>query len=72
MGARSKSGNSRGAARKGAARAPGRRGRKAANAGEAWEQTAQVPEERDGEFDCERIVQGEAGRSLPPYFDEYN
>lgn len=71
MGAKSKSGKVRGAARKGATKAPGRRRRRAAAVPEAWEQTAQVPDERDDEIDCQRIVHG-SGRGLPPYFDDYN
>ncbi|MBE0619676.1 MAG: hypothetical protein IH605_03715 [Burkholderiales bacterium] len=72
MGAKSKSGNIRGAVRKRAAKPPGSRGRRASSVREPWEQTAQVPDERDEEVDCQRIVQGESGRSTPPYFDEYN
>ena len=72
MGAKSKSGKVRGAARKHAAKAPVRRGRRAATAAEAWEQTAQVPDERNDELDCQRIVQGDGGRSLPLYYDDYN
>lgn len=72
MGAKSKSGKVRGAARKHAVKAPVGRGRRAVTPAEAWEQTAQVPEERDDEFDCQRIVQGDEGRSLPLYYDDYN
>ena len=72
MGAKSKSGKVHGAARRHAAKPPVRRGRTAATAAEAWEQTAQVPEERDDELDCQRIVQGDEGRSLPLYYDDYN
>ena len=72
MGASSKSGKARGAAHKRAAKAPGRRGRGMAQASDAWEQTAQVPDERDDEIDCQRIVQGNGGRSLPLYYDEYD
>lgn len=72
MGAKSKSGTIRSAARKRAAKAPARRGRRATTSQAAWEQTAQVPEERDDEIDCQRIVQDEGGRSRPPYFDDYN
>ena len=70
MGAKSKSATVRGATRKHAAKAPARRGRGAAP--EAWEQTAQVPDERDDEIDCQRIVQDEGGRGLPRYYDDYN
>ena len=72
MGAKAKSGIVRGAARKHAAKAARTRGRKAATAPEAWEQTAQVPDERDDEIDCQRIVQGDGSRSLPLYYDDYN
>jgi hypothetical protein len=72
MGAKSKSGTVRGAARKRPANAPGKRGRGAATAPEAWEQAAQVPDDREDEIDCQRIVQGTRGRGLPLYFDDYN
>lgn len=72
MSAKSKSGKVRGAARKRAAKPPAGPGRGAVTASEAWEQTAQVPDERDGEIDCQRIVQGDPGRSLPLYYDDYN
>jgi hypothetical protein len=72
MGAKSKSGKSRGAVHGRAAQTPLRRERKATTAPESWEQTAQVPDERDDEIDCQRIVQGEGGRSRPPYYDDYN
>ncbi len=72
MGAKSKSGKVRRVAHKNAAKTPGRRGRRAAMAPEGWEQTAQVPDERDDEIDCQRIVQGDGGRSLPLYCDDYN
>jgi hypothetical protein len=72
MGAKSKSGKVRGTARKRAAAPPSRRRRRAATAPEAWEQTAQVPDERDDEIDCQRIVRGDASRSLPLYYDDYN
>lgn len=72
MGAKSNSVKVRGAARKHAAKALARRGRRAVTPAEAWEQTAQVPDERDDEFDCQRIVQGDEGRSLPLYYDDYN
>ncbi|MGP1679064.1 MAG: hypothetical protein ACTS6J_18145 [Burkholderiales bacterium] len=72
MGAKPKSGKVRGAARKRAAKSPGSRGRRAVTAPEAWEQTAQVPDERDDEIDCQRIVQGDDGRSRPLYYDDYN
>jgi hypothetical protein len=39
---------------------------------EAWEQTAQVPDEREDEIDCQRIVQGDDSRRLPVYYDDYN
>lgn len=72
MAAKSKSARARGAARKPAAQLPARRLRRPDTAPEAWEQTAQVPDERDAEFDCQRIVQGDGGRSIPPYYDDYN
>ena len=72
MGAKSKSGKLRSATRRHAVKAPARRGRRTATTAAAWEQTAQVPEERDDEIDCQRIVQDEGGRSLPGKFDEYN
>ncbi len=72
MGARSKSGTARGATHKATAGTPRRRGRKPANAPEAWEQTAQTPDERIDEIDCQRIVQGDGGRGLPRYLDDYN
>ena len=72
MGAKSKSGKVPGAARKVAARPPLRRGRGTARGSDAWEQTAQVPDERYDEIDCQRIVQGDGGRSMPLYYDDYN
>lgn len=71
MGAKSKSGKLRGAPRKLAAKAPGRRGRAAAQRSDPWEQTAQVPDEVYDEIDCQRIVEVD-GRSLPLYYDDYN
>ncbi|HEY5290886.1 MAG TPA: hypothetical protein VIJ43_01080 [Burkholderiales bacterium] len=72
MGAKSKSGKVRSAAHKRAAKPPARRGRGTAQGVDAWEQTAQVPDDRDDEIDCQRIVQGDGGRSLPLYYDDYN
>jgi hypothetical protein len=72
MGAKSKSATVRSAARKRAAAPPARRARRSATAPEVWEQTAQVPDERDDEIDCQRIVQGDSSRSLPLYYDDYN
>jgi hypothetical protein len=72
MGVKSKSVIARGAARKRSAKASVRRAGKSMVSTEAWEQTAQVPDERDDEIDCQRIVQGEGGRSLPPNYDDYN
>jgi hypothetical protein len=72
MGAKSKSGKIRSAARKRAVKPPGSRGRATAERSDAWEQTAQVPNERDDEIDCQRIVRGEGSRSLPLYYDDYN
>jgi hypothetical protein len=72
MSSKSKSATVRSAARKRAAKPAGRRARRAATAPEVWEQTAQAPDERDDEIDCQRIVQGDGGRSLPLYSDDYN
>jgi hypothetical protein len=72
MGVKSRSATVRGAPRKHAAKAVSRRGRRAARAPEAWEQTAQVPDDRDDELDCQRIVQDGGSRSLPRYYDDYN
>ena len=72
MGAKSKSGKVRSAAHKPAAKPPGRQERRVATTAERWEQTAQVPDERDDEIDCQRIVQDDGGRSLPLYYDDYN
>lgn len=72
MSSESKSGKVSSAAHKRAAKLPGRRGHGAATGPEGWEQTAQVPDERVDEIDCQRIVQGDGGRSLPLYYDDYN
>jgi hypothetical protein len=72
MGAKTKLAKSKGSARAHSAKTPASRGRKSRTVSEAWEQTAQVPDERDDELDLQRIVQGEGGRSLPRYFDDYN
>jgi len=72
MGAKAKTGVVRGAARKHAANAARTRRRRAATAPAAWEQSAQAADERGHEFDCQRIVEGEGGRSLPLYYDDYN
>jgi len=72
MSSKSKSAAVHSAARKRAAKPPGRRARRAAMAPEVWEQTAQTPDERDDEIDCQRIVQGDGSRSLPLYYDDYN
>ena len=71
MGAKSKSGKTRGASPKLAAGTPFRRSQTAKQR-DAWEHGAREPEGFDFEIDCQRIVQGEAGRSLPLYYDEYN
>ena len=71
MGAKSKSGKIRGASRKLAARTPHRR-RQPASQRDTGEQDARELDEFDFEIDCQRIVQREAGRGLPPYYDEYN
>lgn len=72
MSSKSKSATVRSAARTRAAKPPGRRARSTATAPEGWEQTAQAPDERDDEIDCQRIVQGDGSRSLPLYYDDYN
>ncbi len=72
MVAKSKSAKVRVAARKRASPPSVRRGSTPATVPEAWEQTAQVPEDRNAELDCQRIVQGDGGRSLPLYYDDYN
>ena len=72
MVAKSKSAKVRVAAPKRASPPSVRCGSAPATAPEAWEQTAQVPEDRDAELDCQRIVQGDGGRSLPLYYDDYN
>lgn len=72
MSSKSKSATVRGAARTLAAKPRVGRARKAAPAPEVWEQTAEAPDEYDDEIDCQRIVQGDGGRSLPLYFDDYN
>jgi hypothetical protein len=72
MASKSKSERLRGTARKRAAQPPVRQGRRPSTAPEAWEQSAQVPDERDAELDFQRIVQGDGGRSLPLYYDDYN
>lgn len=72
MSSKSKSGKVRSAARIRAAKPPGGRGRAAATAPEVWEQTVQSSDARDDEIDCQRIVQGEGGRRLPLYYDDYN
>ena len=71
MGARSKFAGVRSGAHRRAAKSRAGSRRRAADAPEAWEQTAQLPEERHAEIDCQRIVDGE-GRSLYPYYDDYN
>lgn len=72
MSSKSKSGKVRSAARIRAAKPAGRRGRGADTAPEAWEQTVQTSDARDDEIDCQRIVQGECGRRLPLYYDDYS
>ena len=72
MSSRSKSGKVRSAARACAAKPPGRQGRAARIAPVAWEQIALGSEEREEAIDCLRIVQGDSGRSLPLYYDDYN
>lgn len=72
MSSKSKSARVRSAARTLAARPRGRAARKTAPVPDVWEQPAEAPDEWDDEFDCQRIVQGDGGRSLPLYFDDYN
>lgn len=72
MSSKSKSGKAGSAACRRAAKPPGRPGRRAATAPRGWDQTAQVTGERDDEIDCRRVVQGDGGRSLPLYYDDYN
>lgn len=72
MAAKSKSVKVRGAAQRRAAEPPRKHGRAAAHWSDAWEQTAQLPDTRDDEIDCQRIVEGDAGRRLPLYYDDYN
>lgn len=67
MGAKTKSGRVHATRRKRVARST----RRSATGMEAWEQTAQVPDEREDEIDCQRIVQGEGGRQQEHY-DDYN
>ena len=69
---KSKSGKLRGAPHKLPAALPGKRGRRIALGSDAWEQTAQVPDECYDEIDCQRIVRGDGGRSPPLYYDDYN
>lgn len=71
MAAKSKSGKVRGAGRN-LTVPSGRRGRGTTRGYDAWDQTAQVPEQRDAEIDCQRIVQSDGGRSLPLYYDDFN
>ena len=70
MNSRLKPGKGRSPAPKHGARTIGRRA--PGTALEAWEQTAQVPDEREDEIDCQRIVQGDDGRRLPLYYDDFN
>jgi hypothetical protein len=72
MAAKPKSAKVRSAARKRTVCFTGGRARRNAAAADSWEQIAEVPEERDDEIDCQRIVQGDGGRRLPAYFDDYN
>ena len=72
MGAISKSGKGRSAARKRASKPSGRKPRRRAGIQESWEQAAEVPYERDDEIDCQRIVQGDGCRRQPVYYDDYN
>jgi len=70
MGANLKPGKVRSAVHKSVGKAAVSRERKETTAPDVW--LAQVQDERSDDFDCERIVEGYGGRSLPPYFDDYN
>ena len=72
MGAKGKSGKVRATARKHAAKALRTWERRLVTAAEPWEQTAQIPDDRADEIDCQRIVRGDGGRGLPLYYDDYN
>jgi hypothetical protein len=72
MGAKSKSPRVRAAARKRAAPPAGKRTRRATAVRDFWEQTAETPEQRVDEIDCERIVHGDGGRRRPAYSDDYH
>ena len=72
MGARSKGAKVGSAARERATKPTRARTRTAATTLDFCEQTAQVPDERDDEIDCQGIVQGDGNRSVPPYYDDYN
>jgi len=70
MSSESKSGQVRGTAHRCAAKPPGTRGRGAATVSDIWHQTVQVLDECDDAIDCQRIVEGDGGRSLPLYHDD--
>jgi hypothetical protein len=70
MSSKTKSGIVRSSVRQYTAKPPGTRGREASMASDIWQQTVQVLDECDDELDCQRIVQGDGGRSLPLYYDE--
>ena len=73
MGSKSKSAKLSNAARTRAVKSPGRRERGAVtDPAERWGQIVEILDECDDEIDCQRIVQGNGGRSLPLYYDEYN
>ena len=70
MGAKSKPGKVRSAARNAATKASGGRDPKASTMPEVW--VPQALDEPYDEIDCRRIVEGYCGRCLPPNFDDYH
>ena len=72
MGAISKTGKVRGGAHKRRATPPRTRDHGPVPGPDYWDQTAKVPDARDDEIDCERIVHGGDARTLPLYYDDYN
>lgn len=72
MGAKSKSGKVRKAARRHAPQPAGKPARRAMAARDCWDQATEIADERVDEVDCERIVNGDGGRRRPVYSDDYN
>lgn len=70
MDAKTKPGKVRSAARKSVSKASRSRERRAGTTHDVW--LPPLSEDRDDEVDCQRIVEGYGGRTLPPYFDDYN